>query len=1190
MKTVFRTLYRWAILVICTATAVIKNEVFATVRHGKNHISWVWPWPPCGRCTALVLCSLVFISLFAGALMVSPSAFCTAPPESSWLYQTPAGTATDIVVANLDGAAGLETLVVGKGAFCVDPTGALLWENTAPELRGICTAPAVALNPGGFGGGKVAVAGLKQGVSCLDSATGEMLWNTALDAMQAQSLVWADLNEDQIAELIVGIAQGGVLVLDENGQMLWRFDGVDAEYKVQLQGSLAVADVDGDARAEIFGTGQFGPFCVDSDGYDRWRMTTGDLFGGDVAVADADADGIFEVYCRALHDSAVYAIDAVTGDVLWKTALPQHVSRKPSSKAAIALGDLDGDQQLDIVVEDGAGWIYALSAKGEILWRFEGEDLGNSLFALADINQDGAADVVVTSPKSTLFALSGAGEVLWRYTQGVACEMSPVIADVNGDGDVNLLTANSTGQVACLRLATPYRAATAPWPMQGANPARTAAFRSAGEEGEEEEAPRSYLDTVSLMHWGGFDVGKVVLPESAYPEGTDLRAIRAERPRGWRLANASAGAWELDAETKFAGKAALKMLPKRDAMRLLSEECELPKGLSALSATVMAKGEGAAQAVLQWGNAYGVIREDALSPIKAGETGWTRFSAKDLRRPSHAQWAQLSLTAEAGSDAVWWDEAKLKCEVRITPEVKVFVNQVGYDIGAPKKFTAYSAFLTDKATFSVLNSGGERVLSGELTSGERILGAYKSNWGGYYWRGDLSDLNTPGTYQIEVQFDEQKATSLPFEIAKNLIWERTFPLVFSAFAAHRCGTDAAPYHAACHLDDAANGVSLAGGWHDGGRCDKTKTAQYLYQLAHTYCEGKTLIEKLYVKQRGENPFLKEMQWGAEYLLKNTGNNFAFGGFLSKPGYWGAPDKETDNESNTGDERRLAPRKKINSAYCAAALAGLARYYQEEGHNSETTKSCIEQAELCFNSFSLLSDTRTEAEKTLLFSAAMDLFQLTKKQDYVDAAKTLVPEPTAQCFLSYSEYDAASGAMTSMPLNVELISQTEAMLKETTNPFGVYPYRREGNQNFFNTPENSWEEVEGNTGHLLAALEHVAGTYRFYPAPQLAEFIYDQLNWLLGNNPYGISLIEGAGSRFAPSYVHVKVDNDEGRNAVPGLIANGFVGHGPGDDSPWFDMSGRVHPEEASNGCTLENNARYLNVLVKLMRVQSLGQS
>ena len=72
---------------------------------------------------------------------------------------------------------------------------------------------------------------------------------------------------------------------------------------------------------KFFGTGQFGPFCVDSDGYDRWRMTTGDLFGGDVAVADADADGIFEMYCRALHDSAVYAIDAVTGDVFVENSL-----------------------------------------------------------------------------------------------------------------------------------------------------------------------------------------------------------------------------------------------------------------------------------------------------------------------------------------------------------------------------------------------------------------------------------------------------------------------------------------------------------------------------------------------------------------------------------------------------------------------------------------------------------------------------------------------------------------------------------------------------------------------------------------------------------------------------------------------------------------------------------------------------
>ncbi len=94
-------------------------------------------------------------------------------------------------------------------------------------------------------------------------------------------------------------------------------------------------------------------------------------------------------------------------------------------------------------------------------------------------------------------------------------------------------------------------------------------------------------------------------------------------------------------------------------------------------------------------------------------------------------------------------------------------------------------------------------------------------------------------------------------------------------------------------------------------------------------------------------------------------------------------------------------------------------------------------------------------------------------------------------------------------------------------------------------------------------------------------MYDQFNWVLGVNPFNLSLMEGVGSAFLPTYHHRYVFSGVPRGAVPGSVVNGVTWRTVGDDRPYVDLSGADVPNFASNECWLPHNTNYLDALSAL---------
>jgi hypothetical protein len=124
--------------------------------------------------------------------------------------------------------------------------------------------------------------------------------------------------------------------------------------------------------------------------------------------------------------------------------------------------------------------------------------------------------------------------------------------------------------------------------------------------------------------------------------------------------------------------------------------------------------------------------------------------------------------------------------------------------------------------------------------------------------------------------------------------------------------------------------------------------------------------------------------------------------------------------------------------------------------------------------------------------------------------------------------------------------------------------------------NDWYVGEAAYRLEVAIDGLLAGRLGFDRGRELAEC---QINWILGCNPAGVSLMEGVGSSFVPGYHHrYNAIPGNPRGAVPGAILNGFVRAFPHVDRPWLDLCPEPNADYHANEPWLLQNNRWLEVL------------
>jgi outer membrane protein assembly factor BamB len=1113
---------------------------------------------------------IVFAAILAG--LVLPLMARASEPHVKWTFTARSNLYTGPVVVEVPGQSGKEIIVSDsevRRLRCVDATGKQVWEYYGGWKKRLSSTAAVSYRarPGkatlliGNGDGTL---------DCLDAATGKTLWKRTVGKIEWSNAIWADLNGDGRDEVVAGSEDTGITVLDSAGKRLWNYNGHPQGLALGLRGPLAAADLDGNGKQEILALTHFGPVCLNRDGSLRWERFTGDDFNGAVVVADAEGDGKPKAYCCSSDDNALWCMDALTGQVRWHFSMLGGADTYASS--AIAVGDLYGNGQQEIVAADNQGYVYCLGPDGRQRWIFATEKHTHAQVTLGDVDGDGEVEVLVTCGDHYLYCLDNRGVLKWRFAAGLRIMSPATITDVDGSGKTDILFGGSDHKLRCLTLGGRYDPARIPWPSRRFDAAQSGcSFRR-----EPERARGLVTTTEPLFLDGGFEHAKSAGSSQDYPPGSHFDTLRAGRPRGWTCEQEGDGRWELDREVHYEGDRSLKVTPGTAPVIVATERIEVRPALQQVQASIRVRG-GQAAAYLRWIGLEGTLREDALTAQgEADADGWTLLAAPEVTPPPGAHW--VSLVCVSAAEPAWWDDARLTGTFSALRQARALVNQVGYDLDAPKRFTVQADFDAQKGQFELLAQDGSVVFHAALAHRGPILGAYSNDWGSDYWRGDFTAFNRPGRYRARVRLDDLTDVSWPFRVGRDLLFHRTGRPAYHLFYYQRCGMAIPGFHKACHLDDATNLAHtrlyhLVGGWHDAGDYNKNYNAPHVLGLALAYGMQKARFDREDLARYGRKEFAAEIIWGANHVCDMVLPDGSVPGPITiGVSYMGPPDIETDNIPGTGDERPVLMESGQDPTIHVAALAKVARYV--DGADTRYVAAAERGVRWC------VQHHLASAE---LFGAALDLYVVTHKPEYARLAKTLFPKVGLEDAEAARQYDLLFHTDHRAEITQRLVARAEELVSAADNPFGVFTFGPKERPNFFRTPDEPVPWHGGQNSDILQATAVVAQAYRYHPDPRYLAYVYDQFNWILGCNPFDLCMMEGAGSFHPPTYHSALTFAGVPRGAVPGSVVNGITWRAIGDDRPYFDLSGVDIPMAETNEIWLPHNKNYLIALSALMR-------
>jgi len=241
-------------------------------------------------------------------------------------------------------------------------------------------------------------------------------WNWATPAV-------GDIDGDGSPEIVVNTLNGRVWA--------WHVDGSEVR--------------DGDANAATDGV-----FFVRAGADYEWAMSG-------PALADLDGDGKLDIIFGTRNDATgLRRLIALRYDGTFCPGFPVNVTGQILCHPAV--GDLDGDGVLEIVVYTSGRYIYVVHQDGT---PYQGFPIIPGNFyaavdwvtspALGDLDGDGELEIVIAGNQT------GTASALWAFDTGVgdgtsghtmpgwpqplpgSSEGSPVIADINGDGSVDVI-------------------------------------------------------------------------------------------------------------------------------------------------------------------------------------------------------------------------------------------------------------------------------------------------------------------------------------------------------------------------------------------------------------------------------------------------------------------------------------------------------------------------------------------------------------------------------------------------------------------------------------------------------------------------------------------------------------------------------------------------------------------------------
>ncbi|HKN53895.1 MAG TPA: glycoside hydrolase family 9 protein, partial [Amycolatopsis sp.] len=469
----------------------------------------------------------------------------------------------------------------------------------------------------------------------------------------------------------------------------------------------------------------------------------------------------------------------------------------------------------------------------------------------------------------------------------------------------------------------------------------------------------------------------------------------------------------------------------------------------------------------------------------------------------------------------------------------------------------------------------------------------------FYWIADFTPLTAPGEYTVRLGGD-RAGSSWPFRIEQNVLERFTLAQVAHYFRDSRSDGKFDKADRQLPIKGTSQHWDAHGGWYDaaadwGKHFTQLSNLSYFNTLSIPLTAWVLFAAHDNLVRRNDQNFtallcwlLDEARYGADYLVRVHQPGKSFYSSVSQP--------EGDDLGIDPAQRTLSARQVDFREGGGLAIAALARASTYDGGGEFGTADYLAAAKDAFayllaNNRDLTNDkTENIQDDYNALLAATELVKATHDPQYQQAADaraaSLLARPASwQGYHDYWRADAVDRPFfhpsdAGLPV-VALLAYLDiappgtrtrvldvvrrslefelTITAEVPNPFGYARQLIQGQKGnrysgFFMPHDIApraddvwWQGENARIASLASAARHAARVFADDKtfAAKLDAYALDQLNWILGVNPFDVCMMEGPG-RAVPLYLEYASDDPAGswrwlRSA--GGIVNGITGKG-----------------------------------------------